>query len=113
MRTQGRDLPQRTARAGQRVLTISNSLAPLMPVLTEASYRPHNRQCTGEAKNSDEPQVAASQRKAETKTREQGQRDQLPQVRRHIPMHPIRIARNGAPRPALPGTRQDLPQHAG
>jgi hypothetical protein len=43
-----------------------------MAVLTEASYRLHNRHCAGEAKNSDEQQIGASERKAETKARKQG-----------------------------------------
>jgi hypothetical protein len=37
-----------------------------------------SRHCASSAKNSDENQVAASQRKAKTKTREQGKSDQLP-----------------------------------
>jgi hypothetical protein len=37
-----------------------------------------NRHSASSAKNSDENQVAAIQRKAKTKTREQGKSDQLP-----------------------------------
>ena len=37
-----------------------------------------NRHSASSAKNSDENQVAAIQRKAQTKTREQGKSDQLP-----------------------------------
>ena len=44
----------------------------------QTSYRLDNRHCAGAAKNSDENQVAAIQRKAKTKTREQGKSDQLP-----------------------------------
>jgi hypothetical protein len=37
-----------------------------------------NRHCASGAKNSDENHVPASQRKAKTKSREQGKSDQLP-----------------------------------
>jgi len=37
-----------------------------------------NRHCAGGAKNTDENHVAPSERKAKTKTREQGKSDQLP-----------------------------------
>jgi hypothetical protein len=43
-----------------------------------------NRHCAGGAKNTDENHVAPSERKAKTKTREQGKSDQLPQVWRHM-----------------------------
>jgi hypothetical protein len=42
-----------------------------------------NRHCASSAKNSDENQVAATQRKAKTNSREQGKSDQLP-AWRHI-----------------------------
>ncbi len=44
----------------------------------ETLHPSDNRHCTSSAKNSDENQVAATQRKAKTKTREQGKSDQLP-----------------------------------
>jgi hypothetical protein len=37
-----------------------------------------NRHCASSTRNNDENQVAAIQRKAKTKTREQGKSDQLP-----------------------------------
>jgi hypothetical protein len=47
-------------------------------------YRLDNRHCDGAAKNNDEKQITVGQRKATTKAREQGKRDQLPQAWRHI-----------------------------
>jgi len=43
-----------------------------------------NRHSANSAKNSDENQVAATQRKAKTKTRKQGKSDQLPKAWRHM-----------------------------
>jgi hypothetical protein len=42
------------------------------------SNRLDNQHCCGDAKDSDENQVTASQRKTTTQARKQGKRDQLP-----------------------------------
>jgi hypothetical protein len=47
------------------------------------SYRLDNGHCAGAAKNSEEKQIIASQRKAKTKACKQGKRDQFPQAWRH------------------------------
>jgi hypothetical protein len=52
--------------------------------LREKSHAHDNRHRDSDAKNSDESQGAPSQRKANTKAREQGKHDQLSQRRRHV-----------------------------
>jgi hypothetical protein len=51
---------------------------PLPTDLRKTLHPSDNRHCASSAKNSDENQVAASQRKAKTSTRERGKSDQLP-----------------------------------
>ena len=54
-------------------------IATALPMGSRETLHPSdNRDCAGSAKNSDENHVAAIQRKAKTKTREQGKSDQLP-----------------------------------
>ena len=54
-------------------------IATALPVASrETLQRCDNRHSASSAKNSDENQVAAIQRKAKTKTREQGKSDRLP-----------------------------------
>jgi hypothetical protein len=48
-----------------------------------SAYRLYDGDCAGAAKDSEEKQVIASQRKAKTKACEQGKRDQFPQAWRH------------------------------
>jgi len=50
----------------------------LLVASRETLHPSDNRHSASSAKNSDENQVAAIQRKAKTKTREQGKSDQLP-----------------------------------
>jgi hypothetical protein len=54
-------------------------IATPLPTASRKTLHPSdNRHCVSSAKNSDENQVAAIQRKAKTNTREQGKSDQLP-----------------------------------
>jgi hypothetical protein len=54
-------------------------IATALPMGSRETLHPSdNRHSASSAKNSDENQVVAIQRKAKTKTREQGKSDQLP-----------------------------------
>ena len=54
-------------------------IATALPMGSREMLHPSdNRHCASSAKNSDEKQVAVIQRKAKTKTREQGKSNQLP-----------------------------------
>ena len=54
-------------------------IATALPMGSRKTLHPaDNRHCASSAKNSDENQVAATQRKAKTNSREQGKSDQLP-----------------------------------
>ena len=61
-----------------RVLILGQRIAISAPPSRKTLHPSDNRHSASSAKNSDENQVAAVQRKAKTKTREQGKSDQLP-----------------------------------
>jgi hypothetical protein len=68
-------------------------------MISWTSYRLDRRYCAGEAKNGGENQVAATQRKAKTKTkaREQGKSDPAPMAWRHT-SPPVRLGWRPSPR---------------
>jgi hypothetical protein len=61
-----------------RVLILGQRIAISAPPSRKTLHPSDNRHSASNAKNSDENQIAAIQRKAKTKARDQGKSDQLP-----------------------------------